>query len=295
MIEKIILTKSQKIIIRRNSLKMSQASIAKKIGVGETIVSRYMRENGLTAPKEYSIKFRIAFLKGRTTATKADDKFLKKHYLKMGIKTMAKAIGRSDCLVRGRLRQLGLIQPPEVIEKIKQESRIKPGTVSWNKGKEQASYMSAEAIERTKATRFKKGNVPGNAKENDGAITLRQDHPERGGSPYYYIRISLGKWKPLHQHKWEEKNGPVPKGMCLWFIDQNTLNTDPDNLELITRAENMKRNSASLNLSDGYIAFILCGKKNMHLFEDILKNKELIEVRRQQLLLSRKIKSLQNK
>ena len=82
--------------------------------------------------------------------------------------------------------------------------------------------------------------------------------------------------------------------MCLWFKDQNTLNTDLDNLELITRAENMRRNSSSLNLPDGYVAFTICGKNNMHLYDEILKDKDLIEVKRQQLLLNRKIKFLKN-
>jgi hypothetical protein len=50
-------------------------------------------------------------------------------------------------------------------------------------------------------------------------------------------------WLPLHIIEWERVNGPLPKGHCLWFKDGNRLNVDVANLELHTRAENMRRNS----------------------------------------------------
>lgn len=42
--------------------------------------------------------------------------------------------------------------------------QFKKGHTTFNKGKKMHEYMSQEAIERTKATRFKKGNIPPNHK-----------------------------------------------------------------------------------------------------------------------------------
>lgn len=125
--------------------------------------------------------------------------------------------------------------------------RFNKGSVPSNKGKKQTEYMSAEAIERSKSNRFKKGDLPHNSiGVKDGDIRIRQDNKTLNNpKPYKFIRLSLGKWYPLHQKIWEDQNGKVSKGMCLWFKDGDTLNCVIENLELITRAENMRRNSIS--------------------------------------------------
>ncbi|TEB41479.1 HNH endonuclease [Flavobacterium circumlabens] len=103
--------------------------------------------------------------------------------------------------------------------------------------------MSPEQIERTKATRFKKGSSPHNTCEKDGVIRIRTDHKDRNGRQYKWIRISLGKWKQLHVYNWELKNGNVPEGSLVTFKDGDSLNTEIENLELITMEQNMLRNS----------------------------------------------------
>ncbi|MNN30638.1 hypothetical protein D3C81_1442920 [compost metagenome] len=42
---------------------------------------------------------------------------------------------------------------------------------------------------------------------------------------------------------WEQHHGQVPAGLILVFRDRNKQNIQLDNLELITRAENCRRNS----------------------------------------------------
>ncbi|MNJ67652.1 hypothetical protein D3C77_638420 [compost metagenome] len=51
------------------------------------------------------------------------------------------------------------------------------------------------------------------------------------------------RWKSVHMILWEELRGPVPPGHIVVFRDRNTANIQIDNLELITRAENMRRNT----------------------------------------------------
>lgn len=172
-----------------------------------------------------------------------EDAFLKANYKIIPAKRMSKMLGRAESSARQRMALLGLVVPAESLKKFRAESQFKKGHVSFNKGRKQTEYMTKEAIERTKKTRFKKGNEPHNTKEKDGTITIRRDHLKRKGKPYKFIRLSKGNWIPLHQYKWEVKYGRQPKGSVLRFKDGNTLNCSLKNLELITRKENMKRNT----------------------------------------------------
>lgn len=286
-----VLKKSDIVFIKANRLKMSGTDMAKKLGVNKSVVNSYMYKNGLSAPKEFQIKFRSQALKGRSVVTKEDDDFIRENYLYIPVKMLADILGYGDGVMQRRIKQLGLVIPKEIIEQRKKDSQIKKGNIPPNKGQK----MSPDLYEKCKATMFKKGQIPANAIGfKDGDITIRHDHQNRDGKPYKYIRLELGKWYPLHQYKWELVNGKPPKGHCLWFIDGDTMNTDLSNLELITRAENMRRNSCSTNLTDGYVAQTIVGRNGRHLYDSVLKDKDLLEVRRLQLQLNRKIKQLQD-
>ncbi|WP_221227779.1 HNH endonuclease signature motif containing protein [Rhodocyclus tenuis] len=50
-------------------------------------------------------------------------------------------------------------------------------------------------------------------------------------------------WKFVHRLMWEEANGPIPAGHMLVFRDGNRAHIALDNLELITRAEHMRRHT----------------------------------------------------
>jgi Mor family transcriptional regulator len=117
--------------------------------------------------------------------------------------------------------------------------RFKKGHVSWNKDKSPKDYMPAESYDKIKPTQFKKGGLPANTK-HDGAIVLRHD---KSGQSYYYIRIAKAKWALLHAKIYQDAHGPIPKNHIIVFKDRNSLNVTLDNLECITRQENMLRNS----------------------------------------------------
>ncbi len=51
----------------------------------------------------------------------------------------------------------------------------------------------------------------------------------------------------MHIINWEAVNGPLPKGHALVFKDGNKQNTAVENLELLSRAELMRRNSYHTN------------------------------------------------
>jgi len=117
--------------------------------------------------------------------------------------------------------------------------RFTKGHKSWNKDKNPKDYMTAESYDKLKPTQFKKGGLPPNTK-HDGAISLRHD---KTGVKYYYIRIAKANWILYHQKIYQDAYGPIPKKHIIVFKDRNPLNVTLENLECITRIENMHRNS----------------------------------------------------
>lgn len=114
--------------------------------------------------------------------------------------------------------------------------QFKKGQSPPNKGQKQIEYMTLEAIDRTKATRFKKGNVPLNYR-SVGSERINKDG-------YIEIKVSdPNKWMLKHRYIWSQKNGKVPKGYNVQFKDGNLKNVTIDNLYLISRKEQMSQNS----------------------------------------------------
>ena len=132
---------------------------------------------------------------------------------------------------------------PGMMKQVRQRHGIRSGCTGWyqkghppgNKGLRQEDYMSPEAIEKTRATRFKKGDRPpnelpvGSVVVNSYGYKLRKRRME--GALWE-------RWEFLHKAVWEERNGPVPEGMVVTFKDSDRLNCDIDNLILVTRGEN---------------------------------------------------------
>lgn len=265
-------------------LKESTRSMAAKLGISRDAVARYMKRWGLIVPKATSDRFRIDALTGRTTFTAEEDRIIRENYLDLPIKTLGVKMGRSYTGIMGRIKSMGLSIPPHIIERNKKLGRIKPGDVPPNKGKKMSEYMTPEALARSAKTRFKKGNLPHNTAEADGEIRVR----DVNRNPYYYIRLSLGKWVLLHKYNWEKIHGPVPAGYCLRAIDGNSLNADPANWKLITRKENRIINSGTVTLPDKRVAFYL-SPRDKNLRKEFVKHPELIKLKRTQLLLNRAI------
>lgn len=261
------LTDKHKAFIKANYQTMGKKTMAKRLGIGVTPINRYMKENDLTVTKEQSKKFRSIGMIGRTSFTKEQDEFIKANYLKMPVKEIANRIGRSAYGTKYRMDKLGLVVPAEIIKQHKIDSQFKKGMVSHNKGKKQSEFMSPEAIERTKRTRFKNGNLPHNTKEKDGAISIRKD---KNGIEYKYIRTSLSVWEALHRYTWMQHHGHIPENFVVTFKDGNTLNCDINNLECISMSENMLRNSKH-NYPKSIIPKLVANSKTKKLIRELNK------------------------
>lgn len=172
--------------------------------------------------------------------TKAQEQYIKNHYLDMPVKRLANELNCGFGRIDRFLKKNGLVIPPDLIQKRKEESQMSRGHIPFNKGKKQSEFMSAEAIEKSKKTRFKKGHTPHNTKQNNGVISIRRDS---SGRYYKHIRIEKGVWELYHRVLWENEKGPIPGDLIVAFKDNNSLNVTIDNLELITKEENMYRNS----------------------------------------------------
>lgn len=155
-----------------------------------------------------------------------------------------------------------------------------------NKGRKQAEYMDSDAIARSRATCFKKGHTPANHRP------IGYERINKDG----YIEVKIKEpnvFRAKHRIIWEQHNGKIAPGCNIQFKDGNRLNCAIDNLYLITRGEQMKDNSGSLNLPDGMVAAYLAGSRSTRdkaLVEELKKYPELLEIKRKQLLLNREIK-----
>ena len=52
-----------------------------------------------------------------------------------------------------------------------------------------------------------------------------------------FIKVEDKKWISLARYIWKQNYGPIPKGMCVVFLDRNYDNFDLDNLALMTRGQ----------------------------------------------------------
>lgn len=172
--------------------------------------------------------------------TKEEDQFIEDHYLSLPTFAIEKLLGRPKGTVRQRLPLLGLSVPPQIKAEFVYGSYYKKGLTPANKGMKMAEYVSQEKIEKIKKTQFKKGQAPKNTLF-DNAIVKRKD---KTGITYLYTRVSLSVWVQLQRYIWEQSNGPIPKAHNIIFKDRNSLNCNLSNLEMVSNAELLSRNSA---------------------------------------------------
>lgn len=104
---------------------------------------------------------------------------------------------------------------------------FEPGHVSPNKGKKGFHFEGCEK------GWFGSGHVPFN-KMPVGTVVKKSD-----GYLWRKTGESSRAWKQEHIIRWEEKNGTIPKGFCLTFLDGNKENIELSNLALVSRAEHV--------------------------------------------------------
>jgi hypothetical protein len=139
------------------------------------------------------------------------------------------------------------------IKVINNPSLYKKGRKAHNKGKK----ISPETYAKISRTFFKKGQKPHNTRHKY-ALSKR----ERDNETYWFIRFELRDWKLLHRVIYENvHNVKIKKDECVVFLDGNTDNIHPDNLKLLTRAENMNRNNPRMHYPQEVVDIIIMNNK----------------------------------
>ena len=172
---------------------------------------------------------------------------LRELYPNTPAKQIARLLKHSRCSVYGKAHALGLKKSAagraaagfQKGSQVGAAYRFPKGHVPANKGLRRPCWHAG----RMRETQFKKGYFPAN-RDLDfyviGALRVNT-----GG--YLDMRTSFARgalgWRAMHVILWEDAHGPVPKGHCLTFQDRDRLNVCLENIELISRAENCRRNS----------------------------------------------------
>lgn len=131
-------------------------------------------------------------------------------------------------------------------------TEFKKGDVPFNKGLKQEEWLTPEAIERTKATRFQKGQLPQTTKPL--GYIRRTTHHRKGQVVGYdwYINVDWhGNRSPNYNYRkylWEVFYGEdAPKGMIFVAKDGDQAKEPTiNNIEMISRAEHIRRNNPKL-------------------------------------------------
>lgn len=146
---------------------------------------------------------------------------------KLGLKKTAKYLASPDAC---RLRRGG---------EVGKGYRYPKGNVPANKGLRRPGW----SIGRMRETQFKKGVRQGVAVklyQPIGTVCMRDGYLARKINDDLPLQA---RWRYVHLLLWEEHLGPLPRGHCVTFKNGDRTDIRIDNLALISRAENMRRNT----------------------------------------------------
>lgn len=178
-----------------------------------------------------------------------DDTLLRALYPDTPTAQVAARLGRSVLATYQRAQKSGLHKSPAYLAspaacRLRRgagaSTRFQKGHVPANKGLRRPGWGPG----RMKATQFKKGERRG--------VAVRLYKPigtERVSKDGYLERkINDGlplqaRWRAVHQLVWEAAHGPVPRSHAIVFKNGDKRDIRLDNLECVTRAALMMRNT----------------------------------------------------
>ena len=165
-----------------------------------------------------------------------ETELLIEYYPHRPTKEVAFITGKSIAQCYAKAFALQLHKTPEYLateasgrlQKGNQATQFHKGHEPWNKGMKGLDIGGKE-------TQFKKGHKPANHKP------VASERIDEDG--YTYIKIAEHtRWVLKHRHIYEQHHGKLEPHMIVTFRDKNISNFDIENLEAITKVENMERN-----------------------------------------------------
>lgn len=163
--------------------------------------------------------------------TRVDDTMIREFYPVMPKAALAAVIRRTTIAVRNRALTLGVRTLPETTARF---ARFHKGMVPWNKGKH---YVAGG---RSAETRFKPGSkpqtwVPVGTERVTKEGYLQRKVTDTGYTPADFVEV--------HRLLWEQHHGPIPADHAVVFRNNDRRDIRIENLELVSRADLMRRNS----------------------------------------------------
>lgn len=181
--------------------------------------------------------------------TAEDEAYLRKAYADGITRELAEHLGRPIGQVYQKAKSLGLEKTAEYLQKYAQAqpgvrlsrtTEFPKGHIPANKGLRRPGWHRG----RMRETQFKKGTRSGRAAENYqpiGAERISKDgYLERKINDAMPFQR---RWRAVHLLVWEEAHGPLPRGYAIAFKNGNKRDVGLENLELISRADLMRRNT----------------------------------------------------
>ena len=166
--------------------------------------------------------------------------YLKRHYATRTSADIAEWVHHSESAVQAKAFAMGIRKDKAFMVKCAKRSQFIKGHRPFNKGKQWADYMSEEGRRNSSKSQFKPGRV------NPNSHTMRPAGYEcvrtEKGRKYIWIKPEGRRMMPKHRWLWEQAHGVIPKGYNVQFKDCNTLNCVLDNLYLISRAKQVRKN-----------------------------------------------------
>lgn len=194
----------------------------------------------------------------RRVWTASEDAELSRRYLSEPANVIARDLGRGIRAIYMRASLLGLKKPDGWMAETARKhwangshegsraAHFKKGQTPFNKGKPVSEWMAN--YEACKATQFRKGNKSGRAAQIErpiGSFRVTKD-----GQLQMKVNNDLPmqrRWVAVSRLVWEAANGPIPSGHVVRFRDGMATAVESeitlDRLELVSRVENMRRNS----------------------------------------------------
>lgn len=169
--------------------------------------------------------------------------YLRRVYADTDIRELMRVLCRSDRAIYHKAGELGLARSKAYLNSQTSgrftgaegiNTQFKKGHATWNKG-----LKGYQPKGRNLETRFKPGGKPptwkpvGSFRRVSGDV-LQQKIADTG----FYT-----DWQSVHSLIWKRHYGDIPSSHIVVFRDGDTNNIRLDNLELISRAENIRRNS----------------------------------------------------
>lgn len=156
---------------------------------------------------------------------------------------VSEMLHRSPRAVMQTAWRIGVHKNPDFADAQLRKNQFGKGHVPHNKGKGWRYYVSEKGQSNSLRTCFKKGEFRDDNPQQRpiGFEMLRKK--DKYGRRYWWIKPEDGRrMMPKHRYIWEKAFGPIPKGHCVQFKDGDTTNCELDNLYLISRAKQVRKN-----------------------------------------------------